>query len=1430
MQGYPDGLFKPGNPITRAEALVALEKAAALADAGPVVFNKPGTYGPVSKMEVVQADVVIKADGVKLQNKTIKGNLTIDEEVGQGTVILSNVTVEGDTFVRGGGPDSILISGGQYKNIRIENVNGRIHIVALGVEGPDGKPVDVVVAEEAAENEVILEGEFDSVQISASHVAVSTQGNTKIDSITVDKNVSGTTLTLSQGTKVENVTLHSKVEINGDGEIKDINQTTGMSFGGGGGGGGGGADTNKEPHAPGNPAPAHKAENIALSPTLGWTCSDPNGDALTYDIYLGTEQSLVEDLDPSVKKAAGYGDTTYTPGQLAGLTPYYWIIVAKDGKGGEKESPLWQFTTGEPEVVTDTIGYFRIENDDQTKVIEGFVTHNRGGAGISGATVTYPADIFETPGDLLITKEGYALGKIQNVYWKYVDLDGPEQAGEDHWSELDYIYEAPLRDPFSPSWSDVPPVINVEGLEPGDTVSGTLAFDLNLLSEQEIYVYYVYLGGEQLSPRDSSGANEDSATVTIDTTVFPNGPTYLKVLAYDYNGNLALSVFPIIIQNGAVHNEIPGALPGFDLYSETYGINWGMYSLPVNQLNDQQDDPGLSEDGLGARSVQEDVSLRCRLSWEPAAGAQGYKVYRSFDGIDYRLIGTIKTCSLQDTSSLLDIGKETYYKVVPYNSFGDNEAGAITRSTTPLPAINVFLDSPQNGETGVDLAPTFSWHLESIGGNLEDYQTVTQNVYQDFSISLYDATSYSIYEEDIKDETDYQLPFELEPGGVYSWDITSGIAYVYAENAEETGNGESLSISYAGYDYTGSSGSMNGENMFTTLLADDAGDAGFEIEYMNFADSKYVDGQVLVKTKNQADLGKTLELFGSRSLKTWDDIGWRTLEVPAGESVESFIHKLLQDPNVIIAQPDYLLDVPEPLVDNPEQKRSTAKVLTEDVPVGAEVEMETLWGLNNIHAEEAWQQTTGSPDVILAIIDTGVEGSHPEFADKTFIGAYDATGGGVPFSDLNGHGTHVAGIAGDDGRNGKIAGLAWDCPIMPVKVEDLDGSIKTSYLIEATNYVAQYAADHPEDRMVINMSIGGRGYNFAFKDAIDHALAEGVVFVTSAGNDGKRIPQYPSSYNGVIAVAASTPFNKKADFSSTGPWISVAAPGVLVYSTYLEGSYEYLQGTSMASPYVTGAAALLLSKYPDLSPVEVKSQLEKTAQGSGFTEELGYGVIDLEAMLGEIQPVDYGALEVTTNILETVSVDGLGLGLGLGYGVVSVLDENDNLVTYGTTGEEGDHLFLCMKPGDYSVVLSYYNPFGEEYQYAVEEITILPGQTAGVEIRFELPSSITSEVIHIEDIELEPEEQPYLYEFTVAEESFYEFKTSFFTDNCDTVLTLLDAEGNVIAQNDDNDGGYYSRILTELPAGDYSVEVKEFDMDPLKCTLEVKKLTLYYEE
>lgn len=289
------------------------------------------------------------------------------------------------------------------------------------------------------------------------------------------------------------------------------------------------------------------------------------------------------------------------------------------------------------------------------------------------------------------------------------------------------------------------------------------------------------------------------------------------------------------------------------------------------------------------------------------------------------------------------------------------------------------------------------------------------------------------------------------------------------------------------------------------------------------------------------------------------------------------------------------------------------------------------WSLNNtgqrggknkadIDALQAWTRTRGSSKVIVAVLDSGVDYTHPDLISNIWVrpahldvytddhlgiiddrhGYNAVTNSGDPMDD-NGHGTHCAGIVGAEGGNDLgIAGVNWEIQIMPLKFMNANGSGTTKDAIEAINYVIDRKRAGVNVR-VINASWGSPMRSRALEDAIRKAGEEGILFVAAAGNsstDADRLPQYPAGYDlpNVISVAALNRNDELASFSNYGAKrVHIAAPGVEILSTWLRGGFEEHSGTSMASPVVAGVAALILSIEPDIPMGELRRRLLRSA-------------------------------------------------------------------------------------------------------------------------------------------------------------------------------------------------------------------------------------------
>jgi subtilisin family serine protease len=273
----------------------------------------------------------------------------------------------------------------------------------------------------------------------------------------------------------------------------------------------------------------------------------------------------------------------------------------------------------------------------------------------------------------------------------------------------------------------------------------------------------------------------------------------------------------------------------------------------------------------------------------------------------------------------------------------------------------------------------------------------------------------------------------------------------------------------------------------------------------------------------------------------------------------------------------------------------------------------------DIGALKAWSKTQGSRDIVVAVLDSGVDYTHPDLVANMWIrpdnipaykddelGTFDDLHGfdvdanaSDPMDD-NGHGTHCAGIIGAEGNNGEgIAGVNWHVQIMPLKFMGRGGFGTTKDAIEAINYAIDRKRAGVNIR-VINASWGSMLYSKALEDAIRAAGEEGILFVAAAGNNSTsndKLPHYPSNYDlpNVISVAALDRNDTLASFSNFGvKTVHIAAPGKEIPSTWLNDDYRDASGTSMAAPYVSGVAALILANEPKLSVEKLRDRILKS--------------------------------------------------------------------------------------------------------------------------------------------------------------------------------------------------------------------------------------------
>jgi len=352
-------------------------------------------------------------------------------------------------------------------------------------------------------------------------------------------------------------------------------------------------------------------------------------------------------------------------------------------------------------------------------------------------------------------------------------------------------------------------------------------------------------------------------------------------------------------------------------------------------------------------------------------------------------------------------------------------------------------------------------------------------------------------------------------------------------------------------------------------------------------------------------------------------IGVYRVQTPPGMTLRETLLLLGRNPDVEYAGPDYrtrIFAVPnDPYFMNYQynlQNRGGILDVSPDI-------QPTLKAGADIKATRAWDETKGDASVIIAFLDTGVDMSHVELMNKVVSTGRDFVNGDMDATDDNSHGTWVAGIAAAEANNNEgIAGVAWNCQVLPVKVLDAEGNGYYDELIEGLIWASDNGAK------VINISAGGDADDPALKAACKYAYDKKVVVVAAAGNDGVSV-SYPAAYDDyVLAVSATDTNDEHASFSSPGPQVDVAAPGVWILGPVPQwyagpGHLPYIfgSGTSAAAPQVAGLAALLVSVKAWLTPKQIMDVIRYTAddvnkaQLPGKDNKIGYGRINMERAL-----------------------------------------------------------------------------------------------------------------------------------------------------------------------------------------------------------------------
>jgi thermitase len=353
---------------------------------------------------------------------------------------------------------------------------------------------------------------------------------------------------------------------------------------------------------------------------------------------------------------------------------------------------------------------------------------------------------------------------------------------------------------------------------------------------------------------------------------------------------------------------------------------------------------------------------------------------------------------------------------------------------------------------------------------------------------------------------------------------------------------------------------------------------------------EFVEKELLVKFK----LGKNekgnaeIKKIGAKVLEKLSKIDISRLSLPKGMTVERAVEVLSKLNIVEFAEPNYI----QHTTSGPNDPK-----------------YDEQWGLKTIRAYSGWGIHTGRSNTVIAIVDTGVDLNHPDLKNKLVKGYNFVEDNDTPMDD-DSHGTHCAGIAAASTNNGVgVAGVCPNCSVMPVRVLGSDGSGTTSTVSNGIIYAADHGA------AVISMSLGSPSASSTLDDAVKYAAKKGVVIVAAAGNDGVDLPFYPAYLEPCIAVGSTVQYtDERSSFSNYGDWVDIAAPGSSIMST-IPGNYGLKSGTSMAAPFVSGLAALMVS-CSHASPDKIRKAMTGSAVPVG--DWVSSGRIDVPKALEAI--------------------------------------------------------------------------------------------------------------------------------------------------------------------------------------------------------------------
>ena len=391
---------------------------------------------------------------------------------------------------------------------------------------------------------------------------------------------------------------------------------------------------------------------------------------------------------------------------------------------------------------------------------------------------------------------------------------------------------------------------------------------------------------------------------------------------------------------------------------------------------------------------------------------------------------------------------------------------------------------------------------------------------------------------------------------------------------------------------------------------------GIGSSYRAFSPDEAEPGQALVKWRDGVNLDSIARInatYGVQVVGSIQGLGVQILQVAPGATAD-LLNVYGSLPEVEYAEPNFIAWASPA---SPADPLRTGDLLRPASLTTNDPMTNQQYSLSRMSVNQAWDTARGD-NVVVAVLDTGADFSHPDLMGKFVDAGRDFVNNDDNATDDHGHGTHVSGIIGASTNNGVgIAGVGYNVKILPGKVLSATGSGNHGGIASGITWAADRGAK------VINMSLGGPSGSATLEQAINYAWSKGAVVIAAAGNEGTSSPTYPASYTNAIGICATDANDKKAAFSNYGVNVDLCAPGAAILSTVRGGRYESWNGTSMAAPNASGVAALVASAHPDWSNVQIRQALETTADNLGDATYYGRGRINAARAVGSSAPVPY---------------------------------------------------------------------------------------------------------------------------------------------------------------------------------------------------------------